>query len=224
MKLVHKDWNFSINFEKTKINTLVIENKKYFRNIIQKIEEELLLGEGDICVSEEETIIDFKKSVELVTDIFRLDINNKNIHTKIVNILKEIAIEEYTNVVEISNNITKYIDEIIFQSNYPIIRSENIKIEDIFKIANLKVDTTEDIMSNLLEYFKLSNELVGTRLFILTNLYKYLDEEEIRSFFYTCSINNICILNIESGKGDITIKTDNNIEKIHIIDDDYCEI
>lgn len=61
MKLVHKDWNFSINFEKTKINTLVIKNKKYFRSIIQKIEEELLVGEGVICVSEEETIIDFKK-------------------------------------------------------------------------------------------------------------------------------------------------------------------
>ena len=77
MKLINEDLNNEIVFEENKVNLLVIENKKKFVEYIEEIIKQINGDEGKFSFFEENTELKIHDKIDIIKDIFDLDVNNK---------------------------------------------------------------------------------------------------------------------------------------------------
>ena len=70
MILVNSDWSRIIDFENSKVNTLVIENIEYFRSIVRDLMGQIDGVDGKFSLSHE------NKNLELSKSVFSVFINS----------------------------------------------------------------------------------------------------------------------------------------------------
>lgn len=223
MKLVHPLLDKQIIFVENNINVFVIENRKFMAEFIQEINNQINGFEGRFVLSDSGKELKIDKNIELIIDYFNIDFNNKKIITKLYKIMQEIAMDEefYLETIEIKNRILKYLYDIEGKIEFDIFNEEEFDIISIFKATNVKFEIAElGFTEKFVEYIKMLSNLGEIKIFVLVNLKSFVSDEDLKEIYKYINYNKLNVLLIES----IEANKFFDVERIHVIDNDLCEI
>lgn len=225
MKLVHPEFNYQIEFIENRVNLIVIEDKKLFRNYIKEIYNQSIDydDKGRFVLSDNEKEIKLSKEVEVILDYYSLNINNKKTVTKVYNKLKEISLDEdmYIETNKMYSEIIRYIDKIVDISDFPLEFSIDIDIIDVFKISNIKfINDYKDDLEKICNYIEIMTQFIGKNIFVLINFREFFRIEELKELYKFAAYKKIFLVMIENSVNEVC----NEYEKVFILDEDICEI
>lgn len=219
MKLQIKNFTFHLDLNE-KINVLIIENKKEYREVVDSFVNKLDIKDGKILLFDKNELIVPSKFLFTSNDYYSFDIN-KLCLTKMYKKIKEISLLEYSDEsFKIKSEIENFIYKIISQYDLYLEIDSEMDILDLLKSVKLKIKNYENLdLDRIINYMNIINELFGIKNFIFINFRQNFSEKEIIDFYEYVIYNDFNIVLVES----ITISKLQK-ESIFIIDDDLCEI
>ena len=223
MKLLNEDLNNSIHFEENKVNILVIENKKYFVEYVEQLLSQINGNFGKFSLFLESKELKISEKIEMIKDIFDLEINNKKMINKIYHELEELSMDSefLLETKNIESELLKYMYHLSEKYDYPLEICDEINIKELFKIFSIKLSSDfSNKLEEIVEYIKLISEVLKKEVFVLINFYTFFEKEEIIELYKECFYKKIKLLFVENKKPGII----NSEEKLFIIDNDLCEI
>lgn len=223
MKLVHPILQEPIIFSENVINVLIIENPNIFSNLVNEMFQQVAGIDGNFVFSKNSIPIDCTKSIEILFNIFELDVNCKKIINKLYNQLSKNAMDEdnYLKALNIKGQIINYIDELCGTEIYDITYSPEFDISGIFKLADVKLESTySSLIEKIINYISVSYEFFHYECFVFVNLKNFLSKQDLEKLYNFINYNKFNMLLMEN----YINKNKIDCEKFLIIDDDMCII
>lgn len=215
----YKGFNFKIDFEDISIFSLIIENKKLYRKVIEDLINNISIDDGNIILSENNKLIVPEKEIFVFSDYFNFDVN-KFVLNKYYKELKNLSENEFFDeTVEIKETLRNYVTKLI-ENEYSVKLEEDLDISQILKAFGIKFQRNEDLLLNLFEWIKILNELLGYEIFFFINLENFLSDDELVEFSKFILYNKYKVVFLENFNRNKLFDDDNLI----IIDNDLCEI
>ena len=215
----YKGFNFKINFEEKNIFSLIVENKKIYRKIIEDLINNTGVEDGNIILSKNNKLIVPEKEIFVFLDYFNFDIN-KFVLNKYYKELKNISENEFLNeTLEIKEILLGYINKLT-ENNYSLKFDDDLDISQILKAFSIKFEKSEELLLNLFEWVKILNEILGYEIFFFINLGNFLSNNELLEFSKFMLYNKYKVVFLENFSRNKLSDNDNII----IIDNDLCEI
>lgn len=223
MMLAHPLFSEPLIFTEDAVNVILIENPPAFYSFVSELMSQIKGDEGNTVLSQDYTPIDLKTGMELVTDIFNIDMNQKRIIARMHSILSANATgsEMYVRTMETLGMLSVYLEELSKTVDFPVSCSDSLNVASLLKFAEVKPELECcGAAEKVADYIKLMQEFFSPLCFAFVNLKAYLNEDELESFYQFALYNKINLLLIESREAEIPLK----YEKIRVIDRDLCEI
>lgn len=215
----YKGFNFKINFEEKNIFSLIVENKKIYRKIIEDLINNTGVEDGNIILSKNNKLIVPEKEIFVFLDYFNFDIN-KFVLNKYYKELKNLSENEFLNeTLEIKEILLGYINKLT-ENNYSLKFDDDLDISQILKEFSIKFEKSEELLLNLFEWVKILNEILGYEIFFFINLGSFLSNNELLEFSKFMLYNKYKVVFLENFSRNKLSDNDNII----IIDNDLCEI
>ena len=215
----YKGFNFKIDFEDKSIFSLIIENKKLYRKIIEDLINNTSIDDGNIILSKNNKLIVPEKEIFVFSDYFNFDIN-KFVLNKYYKELKNLSENDFFDeTLEIKEVLRDYVTKLV-ENEYSIKLEEDLDISQILKAFGIKFQRNEDLLLNLFEWIKILNELLGYEIFFFINLENFLSNDELVEFSKFILYNKYKVVFLENFNRNKLFDDDNLI----IIDNDLCEI
>lgn len=215
----YKGFNFKIDFEDNSIFSLIIENKKLYRKIIEDLINNISIDDGNIILSKNNKLIVPEKEIFVFSDYFNFDVN-KFVLNRYYKELKNLSENDFFDeTVEIKEVLRNYITKLV-ENEYSIKLEEDLDISQILKAFGVKFQRNEDLLLNLFEWIKILNELLGYEIFFFINLENFLSNDELVEFSKFILYNKYRVVFLENFNRNKLFDDDNLI----IIDNDLCEI
>ncbi|WP_315322498.1 type II-A CRISPR-associated protein Csn2 [Fusobacterium pseudoperiodonticum] len=215
----YKGFNFKIDLEDKSIFSLIIENKKLYRKIIEDLINNISIDDGNIILSKNNKLIVPEKEIFVFSDYFNFDVN-KFVLNKYYKELKNLSENEFFDeTVEIKEVLRNYVTKLV-ENEYSIKLEEDLDISQILKAFGVKFQRNEDLLLNLFEWIKILNELLGYEIFFFINLENFLSDNELVEFSKFILYNKYRVVFLENFNRNKLFDDDNLI----IIDNDLCEI
>ena len=215
----YKGFNFKIDFEDKSIFSLIIENKKLYRKIIEDLINNTSIDDGNIILSKNNKLIVPEKEIFVFSDYFNFDIN-KFVLNKYYKELKNLSENDFFDeTLEIKEVLRDYVTKLV-ENEYSIKLEEDLDISQILKAFGVKFQRNEDLLLNLFEWIKILNELLGYEIFFFINLENFLSDDELVEFSKFILYNKYKVVFLENFNRNKLFDDDNLI----IIDNDLCEI
>ena len=205
-----------------KILTLTIENQHIFYSLIADIQSQLDGNDGKFVLSENFQSLDMRKNTELITQLVPFTVNQKELISKLYNLLKKKAVDEimYQSTHEIMANISEYLYKLTEEQDMELAITVPEDISGILKAFDVRFEDEDMSLSEkILEYTITSNELKGKKLFVIVNLRSYLTDIQAEQLFQSILLKKIQLICIESSEHE-RLKN----EEVIIIDKDMCVI
>ena len=221
MKLSHPMLNHPIDWEKSKINSFVIENSVMYRNFIRELYDQVSGMKGEFVLSHDCELLDISKNIEMIGNVLDMDMDNKRIISGIVRELTDIAVNEKSlEINEIYEKINGLISDVIFVSNNDIIFDDINDISHIFKMYNVRPDAENlSLAEKIIMYLELCEKFLNKKIFVLLNLHSFFTKQEMELLLEDIVYRKFNVFLIE--------RYDYNAlpqETKRIIDIDLCEI
>ena len=222
MKLVYPEWSREVSFKENRFQLIVIENKPYFRRIVEELYEQIKTGRGRFVLSDGDRVIEISKKCELIITPFSLNIDDSRILKRIYKQLEEIALEEELQETrEIIGAISGYLYRLSDYMECDLDIGDSIELQSIFKAAGVKpIYDRSDGISELIDYIYLLRSVLDLELVIIIGLRSFFSDEEVEAFYDTVSKRKIPVLLLENNLNGEIIK----YEDVLTIDSDLCEI
>ena len=215
----YKGFNFKIDFEDKSIFSLIIENKKLYRKVIEDLINNIIIDDGNIILSKNNKLIVPEKEIFVFSDYFNFDVN-KFVLNKYYKELKNLSENDFFDeTVEIKEVLRNYVTKLV-ENEYSIKLEEDLDISQILKAFGVKFQRNEDLLLNLFEWIKILNELLGYEIFFFINLENFLSDDELVEFSKFILYNKYKVVFLENFNRNRLFDDDNLI----IIDNDLCEI
>ncbi len=215
----YQGFNFKIDFENKSIFSLIIENKKLYRKIIEDLINNISIDDGNIILSKNNKLIVPEKEIFVFSDYFNFDVN-KFVLNKYYKELKNLSENDFFDeTVEIKEVLRSYVTKLV-ENEYSIKLEEDLDISQILKAFGIKFQRNEDLLLNLFEWIKILNELLGYEIFFFINLENFLSNDELLEFSKFILYNKYKVVFLENFNRNKLFDDDNLI----IIDNDLCEI
>lgn len=222
MNLVTKLLENSLEIKAKKINTLVIEDRKYFTLFLREIIENINKESETLDLIEDYKKLDFAKSTEVIFDLFNLDANGASLLKKLYTELeKDLNSEDmYKKRIELEASLSNFIDDLVFRSRFSLSYGE-INYSSLFKSFSVEFDYDKSsLIERLIEYLKVSSDLLNEKLFIIVNLDSFLTDDDLIELANFLCYNEIKVLGLQNS---ITREV-NSCDNLRIVDKDLCEI
>ena len=214
----YQGFNFKIDFENKSIFSLIIENKKLYRKIIEDLINNISIDDGNIILSKNNKLIVPEKEIFVFSDYFNFDVN-KFVLNKYYKELKNLSENDFFDeTVEIKEVLRNYVTKLV-ENEYSIKLEEDLDISQILKAFGIKFQRNEDLLLNLFEWIKILNELLGYEIFFFINLENFLSDDELVEFSKFILYNKYKVVFLENFNRNKLFDDDNLI----IIDNDLCE-
>lgn len=215
----YKGFNFKIDFENKSIFSLIIENKKLYRKIIEDLINNISIDDGNIILSKNNKLIVPEKEIFVFSDYFNFDVN-KFVLNKYYKELKNLSENDFFDeTLKIKEVLRNYVTKLV-ENEYSIKLEEDLDISQILKAFGVKFQRNEDLLLNLFEWIKILNELLGYEIFFFINLENFLSNDELVEFSKFILYNKYRVVFLENFNRNKLFDDDNLI----IIDNDLCEI
>ena len=215
----YKGFNFKINFEEKNIVSLIVENKRIYRKIVEDLVNNLNIEDGNIILSRKNKLIMPEKEFFVFSDYFNFDIN-KFVLNKYYKELKNLSENEFLNeTLKIKEILKDYINKIA-ENNYSLKFEDDLDVSQILKAFSIKFERSEDLLLNLFEWLKILNEVLGYEIFFFINLENFLSEDELLEFSKFILYNKYKVVFLENFCRNKLFDDDSLI----VIDNDLCEV
>lgn len=222
MKLMIPFFSAPICFKENTVNSIVIENQRYFREIVEDIRYQIIdKGEGDIVFSENDVPVSMYGKAEIISEFLELDPNCKNLLSKVQSIMEKTALDEqhYMETQEILAAVERYVHNLSFSCPCNV-ECGKLGVSNLLKNVGLRFEMSYNShIEKLLDYMSLVRELDKDKLFIFVNMRSWFTNEEMELFVKTALAHKYNILLIDNCEYP---KLES--EKRIIIDRDLCEI
>lgn len=215
----YKGFNFKIDFEEKNIVSLIVENKRVYRKIVEDLVNNLNIEDGNIILSRNNKLIMPEKEFFVFLDYFNFDIN-KFVLNKYYKELKNLSENEFLNeTLEIKEILKDYINKMV-ENNYSLKFEDDLDVSQILKAFSIKFERSEDLLLNLFEWLKILNEVLGYEIFFFINLENFLSEDELLEFSKFILYNKYKVVFLENFYRNKLFDDDSLI----VIDNDLCEV
>ena len=215
----YKGFNFKMDFEEKNVFSLIVENKRSYRKIIEDLVNNSNIEDGNIILSKNNKLIIPEKEIFVFSDYFNFDIN-KFVLNKYYKELKNLSENEFLNeTLEIKEILLGYINKLT-ENNYSLKFDDDLDISQILKAFSIKFEKSEELLLNLFEWVKILNEILGYEIFFFINLGSFLSNNELLEFSKFMLYNKYKVVFLENFSRNKLSDNDNII----IIDNDLCEI
>ena len=219
MMFQYKGFNFKMDFEEKNVFSLIVENKRSYRKIIEDLVNNSNIEDGNIILSKNNKLIIPEKEIFVFSDYFNFDIN-KFVLNKYYKELKNLSENEFLNeTLEIKEILLGYINKLT-ENNYSLKFDDDLDISQILKAFSIKFEKSEELLLNLFEWVKILNEILGYEIFFFINLGSFLSNNELLEFSKFMLYNKYKVVFLENFSRNKLSDNDNII----IIDNDLCEI
>lgn len=222
MKLVHEDHTFTLDFDAHPVQGLIVENPKELFQFITDISDQLSGQPGKFILSQGVKEVQLDKTAILVTDCFRLDLNQRKILTEVYKRLQAAAMDEssYMQTAEVISLVQKYLNDLVLDFDSTLIVSSEIDAAGLFKLAGVQFDEVGlSFPEKLLSYFRIMREFSHVSLCIFVHLLPILSKEDWDLLLENIRYEGYSILLLEH-----TVPEGYNGINFTIIDDDLCEV
>ena len=205
--------------EEKNIFSLIVENKRAYRKIIEDLVNNSNIEDGNIILSKNNKLVIPEKEIFIFSDYFNFDIN-KFVLNKYYKELKNLSENEFLNeTLEIKEILKDYINKLI-ENNYSLKFEDDLDVSQILKAFSIKFERSEDLLLNLFEWLKILNEILGYEIFFFINIENFLSEDELLEFSKFIVYNKYKVVFLENFYRNKLSDNDNLI----VIDNDLCEI
>lgn len=197
------------------IRCIEIENKNYFYRVISLLNN---FDNGEELQDEIDFVdkIDFK----LIIDYFNITLNDKKMLNDVIKCVRENIDEtSYDKLLKGYQRLYNLFSSSLDNVDLPIYIEEDINIDNIIKLMNIKIKKEDSILKNLFIFIEIIKELQNYNLLVLVNLKQYLTKEELNEFYKYAIYNKVALLLIDNLSYGIAQK----YEKKLIIDDNLEE-
>lgn len=209
-------------FSENEIMCLEVGNKNYLYRIMQDI---IILKNGEQsenieCFDLENNEINISNKINLITNFFEFDFNDKKTITKINKDIQSQTSEETKNIInDLYRKLVVCVTENINNIDYPVIVNNEYSLEDVIKLLKLKIKEKDNLLDNILLLIDLESELFCNSLVVLLNVKQYLTTQQIDELYKYAVYNKVNLLLIESNFS----KIKHNYEIKKIIDENLEE-
>lgn len=212
----------TINFDENPI-ILVIENKKEFCAFLQELKIQLDSETGGFTLYDEKNKENkLSAYCEMVVDYLGLSLNDRKIIGALYKKLQnDFAVSgDCSFLASVNENVSKLLENIIFDSDFDLTFDADINISDLFKLYGLKiVEDYENLFEKLINYIDVCIGLKKLKLLMFVNIKSYLTNEELQQLYKHCEYKKIKLLLLENRVPQQTMDE----EEIIVIDEDLCQ-
>lgn len=212
-----------IHIDGNGIATVVIENKKLFRQIACDFYTSIEGDDTQLVLSKNERCLDIAKNAELLADFIHFDINKKPLLNKIVGVLEKTAVsaEHYVKTQELLAKIERAVDEWAFSFPCDIVPGK-LSVSAILKSVGIELRNDYEghrgELEKIFDYMELVREFDRDKLFITVNMRSFFENDMILEFLKTVHSHGFKVLMLESQSYKML-----DLEKRITVDEDLCE-
>lgn len=221
MKLTLGEYNLIIQFCENQVCVLTVERPQSFLDILQNFEWQCRGEEGNILLSEGETVLSMMNQAEVIWNPLLADINAKKILNRLYQEMKGTANEECCpELCGIQQAMLRYLNAVSFKLPYDITYNVEVDHLAVYKLCDVRLESEEtDVQKRLIEYIKVLSMLCGIKLLVLVNIKSYLSSGQLSELYKTAFYYKINVLLIESTQKEGLVG-----EKQYILDNSDCLI
>lgn len=141
MKLVHINLNEGILVDAINCTEWVIESPEYFSEYVMELAGQVEGKEGRFVLSDNEKEVDISKNVELIFNIFVLDINEKKLISKLYMELEKLTADErfYVKTQEMKQYLQEYLLQLEQETDYILDLADEIDFASLFKAFGINM-------------------------------------------------------------------------------------
>ena len=149
-----------------------------------------------------------------------MNLNDKKTLNDVIKCVKENIDEtNYDKLLKNYQHLYNLFSSSLDNIDLPIYIEEDVNIDNIIKLMNIKIKKEDNILKNLFIFIEIIKELQNYNLLVLVNLKQYLTKEELNEFYKYAIYNKVALLLIDNISYGIAQK----YEKKLIIDDNLEE-
>lgn len=220
-RLTHGKYGFMLELEENRVYEIVAETPDIFAAMVRELSEQMDGNSGEFRLSQGEKSLSLDKKVIFVRDIFNIDINQRNILSKLYIELGEstnsVCLQERSIFIE---SYINYMDAICNNSDLFVTYEEEPDAQEILKLAKLRIDSEAVTPLELIvEYISVVSRLLRIDIIIFLNLKLFLSREELMKLYEECFQRKVCLILLEAFYQERML-----CERGCIIDKDSCII
>ena len=223
MKWVHPALQEPICLDGKKIPSLVIENKAFFRSLVCECYDAVEGCKTDIVLSEGEKLLDVPKSMEIIGDFVRFDINKKSLLSKVLAEMERAAVspEHYVKTGELLAMLQGALEDWSFSLPCEVFFSK-LSVSTLLKAAGVELKSDYEgawgEAEKIVDYMELVRELDREKLFVTVNMRAFFEDAVIDAFQRTLLSHELQVLMVEPYAAPLL-----PCEKRITVDQDLCE-
>lgn len=219
MKLVYADLFAPFVLECERVNLISVERGSMYYSLMNEFSEQCNGHDGEFVLSDNNSILNMSKTVDLITGFIPFDSNPKRLLTKLYAKLEAMCVSElYEKTVEVRSELSDYMATACSMLESDTEFDIQVELKALFKCFDLKFSCNSERLSDkLINYIINSYELDGRRVFVTVGLLNYLCREEAELFFKTITSHKLILLMFENGS-DFSGEMINRMT----IDEDFC--
>lgn len=203
------------------LNSIVIENPTLLFEFVEDIRRQIQNENGKTVLSFHNELLIMNKSVELITDVYGIDINSRRCIGRLVDFLCEKSIDEihYSDTMQLLSQMSSYISELTWDLDCEI-ECLDILPKQLLKAANLSVvEDGHTLAERIFQYIQFICQFFGEKVFIFVNARGYIPQNEFIALAATIVSHDYRCLFVDNKEYPLVCD-----ENRRIIDMDLCEI
>lgn len=220
IRIAHENIDTVFNCSYDKINTLIVENPRFYREIITQFIDSFAGERGKLIFSDGTNEIEVKESIVFCKDFFTFELKKKINNLLLKQIAGKLSADLY-NYNVIYQKGYEMLSESISDFDSEIELNETMDLSLFLKLYNpsLRIESEEGGLDSLIRYINALVEFGDLKLIIFSGIENYFDKEELKNLFKHCRYKEVSVFLLESFR---RYKFKNEI--CVIIDKDLCEI
>ncbi len=220
MKFIFPEINGAIKIKPGVVNSLAIENPRLLYAFVSDLKKQTEKQSGETVFSVKDEPQEIHRYVDVVTDAYSMDLNARNIITKVVDELSKKAVNEvhYEKTMQLIASFETYIGDLVWDEECEIMCSE-ITPKQLIKAADVMiVDGEISLSERVIKYVEVIRQFIGERLFVFVNFRGFIEQKDFEIMVNTMLEHGFNMLFIDNREYD-RITGENR----KIIDIDLCE-
>lgn len=221
MRLAHIDLGLSVEIKENKVNVLVVEHPKTYREIVGEIIEQIEGKEGRFVLSENSKILSISKFADFVLNPFALDFTSRKIQNKLFQlIVTDVDERLIAETSALNQEVLNFIEKALFNQSYAIGYDFELDVQALLKLYHVGF-SCEDLsfVEMLIEFIRIQVNLLGTKLIVFLNIKSFVSEDELVQLYEFAFYSKVNLLLLEN-----SLKSKNDRESTLVIDSDRCII
>lgn len=189
------------------VNVLEVENKDLYVKIVQSFHQIMDGFEPiePIVLLDKNKELSLSKNITILYDPFNFEFNNKNIITKLYQVINEEIVNNLECKYEFDSllkQLSRIILNVAAEFNWDYSYNDNVYPIDYLKVLNLKIEEQREqkVLDRLLNLIDILSEFKLSNLLILVNFKCYFQENELLEIYKYVKYKGICLLLIEPFK------------------------